>query len=249
MMLEIKNVHVSYGKQEVLKGASVSIFKGEILSIIGANGCGKTTLLKSAAGIIPRSGEVIADGEPLCCGGGTAKRIAYLAQGRSAPGMTVGEMVLHGRFPYLSYPRRYSENDRRIAREAMESVGIAEHAERTVSELSGGMRQAAYIAMALAQGTDYILLDEPTTYLDVRHQLSLLHLLQKLAESGKGIAAVMHDLPLAFALSDKIAVMENGIAVAYGTPSEIYTHECIGRIFGIRLKKDEDGYRYVAGEG
>ena len=242
-MLELKNISAGYGSKNVLDGVTVSIEKGKLTSIIGVNGCGKSTLLKAVIGILPlQSGEIFIDGKSLQSmnKNGVAKKIAYLAQGKSAPDMTVEQMVLHGRFPYLSYPRRYKECDRRIAKKAMQDVGIAHLANKPMHTLSGGMRQNAYIAMALAQDTDFILLDEPTTYLDIAHQLELMKLLKRLADTGKGIVTVMHDLPLAFDFSNKILVINNGKAALNATPSEIIDSKMIEDIFGIKIKYTED---------
>ena len=159
-MLELKNVSAGYGNENVLRGVTVSFEKGRLTSVIGVNGCGKSTLLKSILGILPLTGgEIAVDGSDLRSlrGNEIAKRIAYLSQGKSTPDMTVGQMVPHGRFPYLSYPRRYGKADRAIAEKAMEDTGVSHLADKPLSELSGGMRQNAYIAMALAQDTDYIL--------------------------------------------------------------------------------------------
>lgn len=208
----------------MLNDVSAFFEKGKLTSIIGVNGCGKSTLLKAILGILPLSGgEITVDGENLLTMSRNeiAKKIAYLSQGKNTPDMTVMQMVLHGRFPYLSYPRRYTGRDREIAYSAMGQVGILDFAEKPLFMLSGGMRQNAYIAMALAQDTDYILLDEPTTYLDIAHQLELMRLLKQLSENGKGIVTVMHDLPLAFDFSDTLTVMSNGGIIAFGTPSEL----------------------------
>ena len=188
-------------------------------------------------------GEITVDGENLLTMSRNeiAKKIAYLSQGKNTPDMTVMQMVLHGRFPYLSYPRKYTSRDREIAYSAMEQVGIADFAEKPLFMLSGGMRQNAYIAMALAQDTDYILLDEPTTYLDIAHQLELMRLLKQLSDNGKGIVTVMHDLPLAFDFSDKLTVMSNGKIIAYGTPSEICESHIVEDIFGVKIKQVQKG--------
>lgn len=249
-MLELKNITVGYGEKCVLNNLSVSFEKGTLTSIIGANGCGKSTLLKAAIGILPLSfGEVGIDGASLLSmkRNEVAKSVAYLAQGKSTPDMTVEQMVLHGRFPYLSYPRRYKAADREMARCAMETVGISDLAKKPICELSGGMRQTAYIAMALAQYTDYILLDEPTTYLDIAHQLELMHLLRKLADGGKGIITVMHDLPLAFDFSDEITVIHGGDVVLKASPAEICASDVINDVFGVRIgrtEKDKFHYQY-----
>ena len=238
-MLELKNIRAGYGKKQILKGASLTVPKGKLVTVIGPNGSGKSTLFKAAAGIIPTlSGEVLIDGVNArnLSRSETAKKTAYLAQGKSVPDMTVFQLVLHGRFPHLSYPRRYTENDKKLALEAIEKTGLAERAESPISSLSGGMRQNAYIAMALAQNTDYILLDEPTTYLDISHQLSLMKNLRELVREGKGVAAVLHDLPLAFAFSDIIAVLNGGKITACGEPLKICESGIISEVFGTKLK-------------
>ena len=243
-MLEIKNVTAGYGKQTVLNGITAAFEKGKLTSIIGVNGCGKSTLLKVMLGILPiTDGIVEIDGRELSSlkRNEIAQQVAYLSQGKNTPDMTVMQMVLHGRFPYLSYPRRYTSRDREIAYSAMEQVGIADFAEKPLFMLSGGMRQNAYIAMALAQDTDYILLDEPTTYLDIAHQLELMRILRKLADSGKGIVTVMHDLPLAFDFSDRLAVMNNGMISIQATPSEISESHIVEDIFGVKIKQVQKG--------
>lgn len=249
-MLELKDISVGYGSKIVLDGVTASFEKGKLTAVIGTNGCGKSSLLKAMLGILPLwRGEITVDGHELCSmsRNEVAKKIAYLAQGKQTPDMTVEQMVLHGRFPYLSYPRRYGKFDREKAREAMDALGILHLAEQPLYALSGGMRQNAYIAMALAQDTDYILLDEPTTYLDIAHQLELMKRLKKLIGMGKGVVTVMHDLPLAFDYSDQILVIRNGMSVAQATPSEVCDLRIISEIFGISMKRMEDGkyfYQY-----
>ena len=239
-MLEVKNVTAGYGKHTVLKNITATFEKGKLTSIIGVNGSGKSTLLKVMLGILPMAdGAVEIDGRALSSLGRNeiARQIAYLAQGKSTPDMTVEQMVLHGRFPYLGYPRRYTGLDREIAFAAMEKVGITDLAKKPLYSLSGGMRQNAYIAMALAQDTDYILLDEPAAYLDIAHQLALMRILRRLADSGKGIVTVMHDLPLSFDFSDRLAVIHNGTILAQASPSEISESRMAEDIFGVNVKK------------
>lgn len=248
-MLELKNIRAGYGKRQILNGVSLTVPKGKLVTVIGPNGSGKSTLFKSAAGIIPTlTGEVLIDGAKSAdlSRSETAKKIAYLAQGKSVPDMTVFQLVLHGRFPHLSYPRRYTEKDKRLAIEAINKTGLAERAESPLSSLSGGMRQNAYIAMALTQDTDYILLDEPTTYLDISHQLSLMKNLRELAKEGKGVAAVLHDLPLAFTFSDIIAVLSGGEITACGEPLKICESGIISEVFGTELNysDSEKCYHY-----
>ena len=249
-MLELINISAGYGKHNVLDGVNASFEKRKLTSVIGVNGCGKSTLLKATLGILPISqGDIKIDGENLLTMSRNeiAKKTAYLSQGKNTPDMTVEQMVLHGRFPYLSYPRRYSTYDREVARKAMEAVGIDELAHKPLYTLSGGMRQNAYIAMALAQDTDYILLDEPTTYLDISHQIELMKLLRKLADNGKGIVTVMHDLPMAFNYSDEILVIENGKSRVQSNPIDICGSAVIKEVFNVQIERLVDGRYCYAG--
>ncbi len=248
-MIEIKDLSFGYGKNIVLQNFSVCFEKGKLTSITGTNGSGKSTLLKTIIGILPsNTGEILIDGTSLSSlkPQEIAKKISYLAQGKNTPDMTAFQMVLHGRFPHLNYPRRYSQKDRDAAYSAMERMGISDYADKSMVSLSGGMRQNVYIAMALAQDTDYILLDEPTTYLDISHQLHLMKTLRTLVDDGKGIITVMHDLPMAFNFSDNIAVVSGGKAVICSSPKEVYKNNIIKDIFGIELKysQDEENYYY-----
>lgn len=246
-MIELSHISTGYGIKIILNDVSVAFEKGKLTSIIGANGCGKSTLLKTILGIIPsKSGNVTIDGIRLkeMSRNDIARRIAYLSQGKNTPDMTVEQLVLHGRFPHLSYPRRYKDQDRVIAVGVMEQMGIVEYAHKPLYSLSGGMKQNSYIAMALAQETDYILLDEPTTYLDIAHQLELMKILRSLADSGKGIVAVMHDLPMAFTFSDKIILINDGRIVDDERPEKIYERNVIDKVFGIALDRSKDGRSY-----
>ena len=242
-MIELRSVSAGYGNHTVLEAVSATFEKGKLTGIIGINGCGKSTLLKVMLGILPCKGDISVDGRSLkdMSRKEIAQKIAYLSQGKSTPDMTVEQLALHGRFPHLRYPRQYSRQDREIAFSAMEQLGLAELVQRSLFSLSGGMRQNAYIAMALAQDTDYILLDEPTTYLDISHQLGLMQTLRKLADGGKGIVTVMHDLPLAFTYCDEILLLDGGKVLAQGTPREVRTH--IEKVFGIGLEAGQH-YHY-----
>ncbi|MBQ8345439.1 MAG: ABC transporter ATP-binding protein [Clostridia bacterium] len=246
-MLEWKECTVGYGNKTVLRNLSVSFDVGKFTTVIGPNGCGKSTLLRSAAGLLlPTSGQVLLDGFPLAqqTKRQTAKRVSYLSQGRFVPNMTVEQLTLHGRFPYAGYLHAYSAEDRAIARRAIEAVGLEEVAEEPLSALSGGMRQLAYIAMALTQDTDYILLDEPTTYLDIGHQLLLMERLRALADGGKGIVAVLHDLPLAFSFADEILVMKEGAFLLRGDPQTVCQSPILREVFGVSLAWNGTGYAY-----
>ena len=246
-MIDIENLTAGYNKVEILKELSLSLDKGMLTSIIGPNGSGKSTLLKSLLGILPKqNGEILIDGTGISSmkRGDVAKKLAYLSQEKSSPDMTVEELVLHGRFPYLKYPRGYSENDKKVARLAISRIGIGELSQKPISKLSGGMKQSAYIAMALAQETDYILLDEPTAHLDVAHQIELMKILRALADDGKGIVAVMHELPLALSFSDSVAVLENGKIAYFGTPDGLLKTNIIKETFGVSVISENGEYFY-----
>lgn len=246
-MIELIKVSSGYKSKPVLQDISLRFEKGQLVSVIGPNGSGKSTLLKCMIGILPPTrGEILIDGEAfsLLHQRDIAKRISYLAQGKDTPDMTVRQMVLHGRFPHLSYPRRYTDEDRRIAGSAMEQTGVFPFADCNMNTLSGGMRQNAYIAMALAQNTDYILLDEPTTFLDISHQLALMGTLRRLADHKKGIITVMHDLPLALTLSDSIVVLKDGAVVMHASPQQVYESGILESVFGVALQRSSDGKEY-----
>ncbi len=244
-MLTIQHLTAGYGDKTILHDISLDFPPGTVTALLGPNGCGKSTLLKAAAGLLPPvSGEILA-GEPR------ARHIAWLPQSRHVPEMTALRLVLHGRFPWLGWPRQYREEDYAIARAAMERVGVAEFAHRPLSELSGGTRQKCYLAMVLAQEADTLLLDEPTAYLDIGHQLRLMALCRELAAEGRAVAAVLHDLPLALGYADRIAVLDQGRLLALGTPEEILASGILDRVFGVRVLAldTEAGRQYVCVRG
>lgn len=252
-MLEVRNIRGGYAGREVLHGVSLRARAGEITAILGPNGCGKSTLLKTLCGIVPAaSGQAALDGADLLAlpRRQLAQRVAYLAQSRQIPDMTVERLVLHGRFPYLSYPRRYKEEDLRAARDAMERMNILDLAQTPLDRLSGGQRQKAYIAMALAQNTDVILLDEPTTFLDVAYQLQFLGQARTLARAGKHILMVLHDLPRALESADQVVLMADGAVALQGTPEEVDTSGALDEVFSIRVGRAwVDGrLRYFIGD-
>ena len=252
-MLEVKSLSAGYSDTHVLEHVDFRIPSGKVTVILGPNGCGKSTLLKALCGIIPAdSGQVVLDGENILTlpQRQLAQRVAYLAQSRQIPDITVERLVLHGRFPYLGYPRRYRKEDYAIADAAMKTMGVAELADELVQNLSGGQRQKVYIAMALAQDTPVILLDEPTTYLDISHQLQLMQQARMLAAQGKTVAMIIHDLPHAFQTADHMILMQEGKIVADGTPEQIYASVMISSVFGVRLCRTgtEGGWRYYCEE-
>ena len=248
-MIELKNLQAGYQGRPVLEGVSLDFRPGEVLAILGPNGCGKSTLLRTANGLLAESGgEVLVDSVPLgeLSAREIARKIAYLPQSRSVPNITAGRMVLHGRFPYLSYPRRYRREDHEMVQKALEWVGAAELASRPLAELSGGQRQKVYLAMALAQDTETILMDEPTTYLDVGCQLEVMALSRRLAEEGRAVVMVLHDLTLALRCAHRAALLHEGRVRQTGTPEELYEGEALERVMGVRLGRveTEEGWRY-----
>ena len=242
-MIAIKDLYSGYGDDDILKGVSLNILKNELTVIAGPNGCGKSTLLKTISGIIKKtSGSIFIDNvdlsniSPL----DRAKRIAYLSQNRSVPDIAVKNLVLHGRFPYLSYPRRYRAEDREAVDIALERMGIEGLRDKMVSELSGGERQKVYIAMALAQGSDYLLLDEPTTFLDISHQFQLLDLAKELCSENKSVVMVLHNLESALSIADSFILLDKGRLLFEGSVDDVYSSKLIDKVFNVEIKKASD---------
>jgi iron complex transport system ATP-binding protein len=236
-MLEIRNLSAGYPGNPVLKDISMSIPAGAVTVIVGPNGSGKSTLLKALAGILPASGSVRLDEQDLLGlpSRELAKKVAFLPQNRTVPEITVKNLVLHGRFPYLSYPRRYRQEDLTAAATAMAKMGIADLADRSLATLSGGQRQKVYIAMALAQDTPVVLLDEPNTFLDIAHQLQLMAQAKALAADGKTVVLVLHDLSMAMDCADSLAVLWNGTCLFRGSPEEVFLSGCLDTAFGLQV--------------
>jgi len=250
-VLEIQNLSSGYPNHPVLQNISLTFPKGSVTVIAGPNGCGKSTLLKALAGILPSSGSLTLSGEDLgqLTPREMARRIAYLPQNRTVPEITARRLVLHGRFPYLSYPRRYRREDEDIADAAMKRLGIEDLAQRSLASLSGGQRQKVYIAMALAQDTPVVLLDEPNTYLDIAHQIRMMELARLLAEEGKAVVLVLHDLTMALEWADRLVVMGEGTVLTQGTPEEVFQSGCLSQAFGVTVNRmeTEQGWKYYYG--
>ncbi|MDE7399511.1 MAG: ABC transporter ATP-binding protein [Oscillospiraceae bacterium] len=235
-MISVKNLRAGYGGRQILNNVTVDFNDGEITSIIGPNGSGKSTLLQCCAGLLGISnGEILIDGKGITeyKGKALAQSVSYLPQNNSVSAITVRALVMHGRFPYLGYPRRYSREDIEIAENALETVGILDIADKQLSELSGGQQKKAHIAMRLAQNTNNVLFDEPTTFLDIKYKLELMKLAKRLSGEGKTVVAVLHDIELAFANSDKIVVVNNGEVAFCGFPSELVNSGVIESAFGV----------------
>ena len=246
-MLELRGIAAGYGGTPVLREVSFTVPKGSLTALIGPNGCGKTTLLRAAARQLPLlAGEILLDGRPVSSYGRTefARKAAFMPQVRSVPAITAGALVAHGRFPHLGFSRRLRPEDRAAVQAAMEATGVADWANRDLRALSGGERQRVYLAMALAQDTDLILLDEPTTYLDPGRQFELLDLIASLPGRGKTVVMVLHDLSHALRYSTQLLLLEQGQLVQRGTPEELYAGGQLDRVFGIRSRRAPDGSYY-----
>lgn len=249
-MIELKNVSAGYDGKKVLHHANVSFDPGKITVLVGPNGCGKSTLLKSVVRINPHcEGEILIDGISIknMTSRELAKKAAYLAQNKKAPDISVMKMVLHGRFAHLSYPRKYRSKDIELAKKALKWAGMEAEADKFVSKLSGGMQQKVYIAMALAQDADTILMDEPTTYLDVAHQLRLMEMARQLAVEGKAVVMVLHDLTQALQVADKVIVLKEGEIVAQGTANEIFESGSLQKVFHVEIERvyTKKGWHYL----
>lgn len=248
-MIELKNLSAGYGGRTVIREVSLSFPPGRVLALLGPNGCGKSTLLRAALGLIPKSGgEVLMDGAALesLSLRERARRAAYLPQSRPTPNITAYRMVLHGRFPHLSYPRRYRGEDYEAADRALERADALDVARRPMGELSGGQRQKVYLAMTLAQDAPTVLMDEPTASLDVGHQLEVMAISRRLAEEGRAVVMVLHDLPLALRGADDVALLSGGRLAAWGTAEEVYASGKLDEVFGIALRRMEtaSGWQY-----
>nr|WP_290454029.1 ABC transporter ATP-binding protein [Corynebacterium stationis] len=236
--LHVKDVSVGYGERTVLDTLNVDIKRGAVTSIVGPNGCGKSTLLRTMSRLLnPTKGEIVLDGKSIhdIPTRKLATQLGLLPQTPIAPdGIVVADLVGRGRTPHQGILGRWSQQDYDIVAEALETTGISDLAERSIDELSGGQRQRVWIAMALAQRTDTLLLDEPTTYLDVKHQLDVLDLLTELnRDRGTTIVMVLHDLNLAARYSDELVAVSGGKVFAHGHPRDVITKENVKSVFGI----------------
>lgn len=237
MTLAATGIQVGYAGSTVLDDLDVTVPDGGFTVIVGPNGCGKSTLLRALGRLLPhRAGQVLLDGREL----GSyrtreiARRIAVLPQSPQTPGaITVTDLVTRGRFPYQSLLRQWSPEDDRAVADALAQVGLADSGDRLVEELSGGQRQRVWIAMSLAQETPILLLDEPTTYLDIAHQLDVLDLCAQLHRDGRTLVAVLHDLNLAARYATHVIAMREGRIHAQGTPDQVITVDVLREVFDL----------------
>ncbi|MFE6777938.1 ABC transporter ATP-binding protein [Streptomyces sp. NPDC057702] len=242
--LAARDITVGYGGQTVIDALDVAIPPGVVTTIIGPNGCGKSTLLRTLTRLLkPASGAVLLDGEDIARlrTRDVARKLGLLPQAPVAPeGLTVSDLVARGRHPHQSWLRQWSSDDADIVAKALAMTGVSDLAGRPVDSLSGGQRQRVWISMTLAQGTDLLLLDEPTTYLDLAHAIDVLDLVDDLHESGCTVVMVLHDLNLATRYSDNLVVMRDGAILAQGSPREVITAELLHEAFGLRAKVIDD---------
>lgn len=243
--LTAEQVTLAYDQRVIAENLSVAIPDRSFTVIVGPNACGKSTLLRALSRMLkPAAGSVLLDGSAISSQPAkkVARTLGLLPQSSLAPdGITVADLVARGRYPHQGLLRQWSAKDERIVRESMAATGVDALAERCVDELSGGQRQRVWIAMALAQQTPLFLLDEPTTYLDIQHQIEVLDLCAELhEEQGRTLVAVLHDLNHAARYATHLIAMKDGAVVAEGAPGDIVTAELVERVFGLGCQIIED---------
>ncbi|WP_250033370.1 ABC transporter ATP-binding protein [Paractinoplanes maris] len=235
---------LAYDQRVVATALDVTIPDGSFTVIVGPNACGKSTLLRALANLLtPRQGSVVLDGRTISSyrSKEVARRMGLLAQSAVAPdGITVGDLVARGRYPHQKLLRQWSAEDEEQVEAAMAATGVSSLAGRPVDELSGGQRQRAWMAMVLAQQTGILLLDEPTTYLDIAYQIELLDLCADLNDQGRTLVAVLHDLNHAARYATHLIAMKAGTIVAQGVPSEVITEELVEDVYGLKCQVIDD---------
>jgi iron complex transport system ATP-binding protein len=239
--LAAEQVTLAYDDHVVVRDLDLQLTEGSFTAIVGPNGCGKSTLLRALGRLMrPTGGQVLLDGRAITRTPtrDVAKVLGLLPQSPIAPdGLTVADLVARGRHPHQTWLRQWSRDDETVVAEALSWTDMAELADRPVDELSGGQRQRAWISMALAQGTDLLLLDEPTTYLDLSHQIDVLELVGRLhAERGRTVVVVLHDLNLAARYAERLVAMKDGALVSSGRPEEVLTEQLLADVFDLEAR-------------
>lgn len=235
--LHASHVDLAYDRRTIATDLSVSIPDGSFTVIIGPNACGKSTLLRGLSNLlVPTGGHVVLDGKQIATyrAKEVARRLGLLPQSSIAPeGITVADLVARGRYPHQTLLRQWSREDEQAVADALTATNTTDISERLVEELSGGQRQRAWVAMLLAQQTPLLLLDEPTTYLDIAHQIELLELFGELNKQGRTLVAVLHDLNHAARYATHIIAMKEGQIVAEGEPRDVISSELVENVFGL----------------
>ncbi|WP_435749336.1 ABC transporter ATP-binding protein [Microbacterium sp. PMB16] len=235
--LQVESATIGYDKRIISEQLSVSIPDQSFTVIVGPNACGKSTLLRGLSRLLkPSSGQVLLDGADISSykTKEVARRVGLLPQTSIAPdGITVADLVARGRYPHQGFLRQWTEDDEHLVARAMRRTSVDDLAGRLVDELSGGQRQRVWVAMALAQHTDILLLDEPTTFLDIAHQIELMELLTDLHSVGHTLVAVLHDLNHAARYGTHLIAMKDGKVVAEGSPEQVVTAELVEEVFGL----------------
>jgi iron complex transport system ATP-binding protein len=245
--MQVRDLTLGYGPTPVVRNVDLEAAAGTLTAVVGPNGSGKSTLLRGMARQLrPRTGAIALDGRNIAdlSGNALARLLGLLPQAPITPhGLSVGDLVSRGRYPHRSWYRRWSTDDEASVHRALAKVELADRVHDPVSQLSGGQRQRAWLAMVLAQDTRYLLLDEPTTYLDLAHAVDVMALARSVArDAGRTVVCVMHDLTLAARFADYIAVMSQGQLVAVGDPREVFTEDLLSDVFGLRARVlDVDG--------
>lgn len=238
-MIQLDDLCFSYGGRTVLHNISAAFSPGKLYAVLGPNGSGKTTLIRLLSRLLqPDSGSLTLDGKSYACYGRKefARQLALLPQARPIPAISVQDLVSHGRFPYLGLSRTPGKDDLDAVERAMAAVNVQAFAGRDLRQLSGGERQRVYLALLLAQDTRYVLLDEPTTYLDASAQFSVMENLKCMSQDGKCVIAVLHDLNLALSFADEICLLDQGRIAAFGAPEALVEQGVLDRVFSIRCR-------------
>lgn len=244
-MIRLERISAGYGKKSILHQVTCQIEAGGLTAIIGPNGSGKSTFLKTIVRLIRlQQGTIFLQGKDLATidREALAQQVSYLPQVRIMPFLSVEKLVLHGRFPYLKYPKRYHKLDYDIAEKAMETMGLSRLKDRSMHTLSGGERQRAYIAMALATNTSVLLLDEPMNHLDICAQLEFMNIVQQLKQIGKTILLVLHDINMALRYADHIILLQNGMLVKQGKPITFIENKELEEVFQVIVEPVKDRF-------